>query len=506
MQRVAILIGLTSLVVLSGATCTAPLLDLTDDDPAVSPTQLAISLSAPDANRSVPQGTAVTISWTVVNRLEEDAVLTILVESRLDFSQTILVGGRRLSGLSNNENFIWDTSGFASGEYSVRARVEAGGLLREATAAGRITIDEAPTFELTAPTGPVVLVFDLDPNEVVGPGAESDVSSVLIRWRARDAEGNAEVDIALDPDLDHDSGNEIVLATRGLPEEEGFSTIEFDGDDAAGDEVDSGVYNLFARVRDELFDDLVVEAPGTVTVSERPEPLETAISSPTDDTEFLTTDTPTLEIEYTIDEPNDVLIDLKVDRDDNTANGNEITILSQRLVEEDVDSGLFAWSGVDSGGAAVAEGIYNVLLIINRDSGAPSTISGDGLVFFRRSADLPLISLLAPAANATLEAGQFLTINWRDETPGGEARVRLTLDDDATPAEPVETDAAELEILAGREASPDGVQDTFNYQLPASLEPGTYFVFAYIDVDGAAPADNVSTAAGRLIVPDPAAP
>lgn len=129
---------------------------------------------------------------------------------------------------------------------------------------------------------------------------------------------------------------------------------------------------------------------------------------------------------------------------------------------------------------------------------------------FRRSDEnQPLIGLIAPSGVLTVNPGQFLNINWRDDVPDEDAgaTIRIAIDDDNLPAEAVETDEAEIEILADRDAVPDGVQDTFAYRIPASLTPGTYFIFAYIDATSATPdADHVSVGPVAFRVEDPANP
>ena len=102
-----------------------------------------------------------------------------------------------------------------------------------------------------------------------------------------------------------------------------------------------------------------------------------------------------------------------------------------------------------------------------------------------------------------MAAGSFVTIRWRDDDPSETATIRLAIDDDMNPQEATETDDPEMEILSGRVASGDGVQDTFSFQVPSTLAPGTYFVFGYIDRDGAAPFEHSSVAAGRIIIRDP---
>ncbi|MCC6357837.1 MAG: hypothetical protein IT450_03770, partial [Phycisphaerales bacterium] len=83
------------------------------------------------------------------------------------------------------------------------------------------------------------------------------------------------------------------------------------------------------------------------------------------------------------------------------------------------------------------------------------------------------------------------------------ANVFLFIDDDVNPQEDTETGAAEIQILANRTAGGDGVQDTFAYQIPSSLGPGTYYIFAYIDRDSTRPFDHSSVAAGRINIADP---
>ena len=47
------------------------------------------------------------------------------------------------------------------------------------------------------------------------------------------------------------------------------------------------------------------------------------------------------------------------------------------------------------------------------------------------------------------------------------------------------------------------MQDTFAFQVPASLGPGVYSIFAYIDRDSTRPFDHASVAAGRIKIADP---
>jgi hypothetical protein len=128
------------------------------------------------------------------------------------------------------------------------------------------------------------------------------------------------------------------------------------------------------------------------------------------------------------------------------------------------------------------------------------------IIMYGGAAGLPLIGMLTPATARTLSPGEFLTINWRDDDPTGRSLIRLTVDDDRYPEETTETDEAEIEILSDRDASADGVQDSFPWQVPSTLEPGTYYIFGYIQRNAAGATDHVSVAPGTLIIADPANP
>lgn len=175
---------------------------------------------------------------------------------------------------------------------------------------------------------------------------------------------------------------------------------------------------------------------------------------------------------------------------------------------------MFAWDGTYSDDALVPEGIYRIFIVLNSGASTPETAEGPGLVFRRATADDPLIALLEPAQPQTVSAGSFVTLRWRDDDPTETATIRLTIDDDPRPAEGEvgsDDDMAEIEIVAGREAEPDGdLQDSYVWQVPGSLVPGSYYVFAYIVANPAEPPaeldEQSSVAPGLLIIPDPANP
>ncbi len=457
-------------------------------------TTLAVTVEQPTTNTSIAAGTAVTVRWSAVNETGMAGSATVFVESLDDLTTTTIAAGVAVDGVLSTRTVTWDTTGFGAGVYSIRARIEAGESFREDTGTGRVTIDATPTFTFAAPSEDTELMQD---------------GTVDVMWSGADAEGNGRVVILVDPDDDNDNNNEVVIAERSLGETSADDQLAWDGTGQDGNAVDAGTYRVVARVNDGVNAEQTFVADGRITVPEPEDETPTgmlAVTEPAEDASFLTTDDP-FEIAFDIDQADDVLVDLKIDTDDNHANGNEMTILSQRLIEAGTESDTFDWDGDDSGGTAVDDGIYRVFLVSFDGTGTPETVEAAGLLFRRSSANQPLIALQMPATTTTVMSGAFINIQWRDDDPGEDALIRLTLDDDNMPAEGTETDNAEIEILADRDASADGVQDSFAFQVTNSLAPGTYFLFAYIDSNpGDLLADHVSVAPGIIIVDDPTDP
>lgn len=235
--------------------------------------------------------------------------------------------------------------------------------------------------------------------------------------------------------------------------------------------------------------------------------FELSVAELPEEVEFLPSDD-ALTIWFTLDEQDEeMLVDIEGDVDDNHNNGNEVPILLRHLIEKETSDDSFEWDGTDTTGADISDGIYRMVVVVNRGVGSPTTIAADHLVFRRSKQDQPLIALLQPNDEQTISIGTDVRIEWRDDDPNESATIRLTLDDDEFPAEDTETDNDEIEILADWPAADDGVQDTFilRYRELKDLEVGRYHVFAYIDSDDTAPADNVSIAGGELVIEDPEA-
>lgn len=498
-MRIAALMFLSSSWVAVTNSCLP--VNTTRDDrlSALNPlTPLAVSIIKPASSQTVGQGDIVELEFTAANTTGEDSIATVLVRKRDDREETILVGGIRLTSQGVHESMDWNTGGFASGRYNVIIRIEAGDETTEEVSTAIITLNAPPTLTFNEPFEDTTLAEDDDPDD-------DETPKITFRWSASDADGDGTFTLELDLDEDHTNENEIVLLERDLPEDGALDSFDFEGLDSAGARVDGGTYFYFARLSDPQNEESFVEGLARITVLDSNEESDAvlAVTEPDEDAEFLST-TATFEIKYTLNEDRDVLIDLKIDTDDAHTNGNEQTILSQRLVDQSLHEDTFQWTGTLSDGSPAPDGIYRTFILVNRGSGTPPTAEAEGLIFRRSEVNKPLIGIIQPTADQTLRGGQILTIQWRDDTPGGTAaKVFLFIDDDRNPQEAVETGAAERQVLADRDATLDAVSDSFPLSVPADLAPGTYFIFAYIDRDGAAPFEHSNVAAGRIIIDDP---
>ncbi|MBI5866516.1 MAG: hypothetical protein HZB38_18765 [Planctomycetes bacterium] len=457
----------------------------------------AISSVRPSASRTVGRGDIVEVEWTSVNNTSDDAIITVLVRKRDDRAETILLGGVRVADIGDHQSIDWNTTDFVRGRYNVVIQIAAGDQSTEEVSSAIITINEPPTLGFTEPLTDTTLENDADLSD-------DETPKVIIRWSGSDPDGDGRMSLELDSDVNHDSGNEVVLVTKDLPEVGTIDSFEFTGNDKDSSRVDAGTYAYFARLTDGKNAERLAEGLARITVLEAPEPNTNtlAVTKPSADTSFVAGGNP-IDITYTLNETKDVLIDLKIDTDDSHTTGNEQIILSQRLVSSSTREDTFAWDGNDSTGTPVQDGIYRVFILVNRGSGTPGSAQAEGLIFRRGEENKPLIAVIGPTSDQTVRGGQNVTVSWRDDDPSTTAKVFIYLDDDRFPQEATETGAAERLLLADRSASADDVSDTFVFGMPADLAPGTYYLFAYVDRDAAAPYEHSSVAAGRLIIADP---
>jgi hypothetical protein len=488
-----------------GITCLPS--SLSDSSSAI-PTTLGVAIQTPTADGTLGQGTVFEIRWSAYNGTSQTATARLYVESRTDLSQVILADAVPVSG-SATFSTPWDTSDTLGGPYVIYAEITAGTDTRSITADGQITIDVPPTLTFDEPTERTEF-------------AEGD--TLTISWTGFDLEGDGRVTLGLDPDNDHESGNEVFIYEGALPaEEEDEGTTDWNGTDLGSADVALGTYNLFAMLSDATNDDSFVDAGVQIVISkaeeeEEEETIGLAIVEPEDDTTLFTGGaSPQVEIEFTVNQFDDVLIDLKIDTDDNHSNGNETTILTQRLIAGGTERDTYTWDGTYTDGIAPpsgpnppAAGIYSLFIVKYTGSGAtPASAEGPGLIFLRRTSETePLMAILEPDTQQNITAGGYVTISWRDDDPDETATIRLAIDDDDTPGEGEAgspTDMAELIILDGRDASADGdLQDSYVWQVPSSLKPGSYYVFGYVLVGSTVQQMTVGPA--RMIMPDPENP
>jgi flagellar hook assembly protein FlgD len=526
-MRFGLLIVILTLgTLLIGGTC-QPFTDTLARTPVAGQT-LSITLSTPAKDATIAQGTPAKIEWQAANLTGAAGTATFRLESRVDLSQTNLPDSIDVGATGASGTLTWDTSNFV-GAYAIIGRIQAGSDTREATAAGRITVDTPPILEFTAPAGDVTY----DPNKD---------GTLAIEWQAHDESATGR--LGLDLDTDHTSGNEtfihdFTVTEPNSPSSTGGSTSEgtgtakrrgtwrdnpgtsepelvadsfkWDGKDSSGTALAPGTYNLFASVTDNVNVVLYVDGLGQITI---PKPVTDPnqnpnttpqITDPNADTTFLTS-TSSLTVRYEVNQSVDALVDVKIDTDDDHANGNERTILSQQFVAANATPDPFDWTGNDAAGAAVGPGIYRIYLSVSEGTAAPTTTDGSGFVFRRTDPNQPLIALLAPSsATATqINPGQTVTINWRDDDPTGGAMIRLVIANSTNPDDHVN----DAPILSNRAAVDDGVRDTFAWQVPASsgFTVGIpYYVIAYIENDDGV-LKSSSVAAGRLMLKDPNTP
>lgn len=486
MTKYVLLTGLGLIVLIAGGTC-LPVIDNTARTTTEDPTLLAVAITEPVADDTVPEGEIVTIGWTGSNRTSVAATVTVILESRADLSRVTLVTDTPFNDAA--DSIPWDTTGY-TGPYSIIVRITAGDDTAEATSAGLITVDPAPSFTFLSPTADV----DLDPNH-----------PLTIRWIG--ADNNAGVQIGIDVDQDHTNGDETTIAEPNLPETAEENEFEWDGTDLSGQPVDAATYYLYAIVDDSLNPQLFAEATGRITVPEPEDegPQSAIILDPNDDVDFLDSDG-TLTIKYAVASSQDALVDINIDLDDNHNNGNETTILFREFVEADTDPNDFVWDGKDTASPPqdVPDGIYRIYLAISTGSGSPRNVDADGLVFRRDADDQPLIALIKPATNDEVDVGETVNIEWRDDTAAGEddeddtAQVRVVIDDDGDPA----TTGDQTEILPDVDAAGDGVQDTFAWKVQSSQVTlgNTYYIIAYIK-RGAD--EHAAVAPGTIEINDP---
>lgn len=240
----------------------------------------AISIQLPTTELSVESGTKTTLAWSDIAKLSGTTV-------RLQAQRVASVGnpvsgygftgpvihliGDGTPGSGNdavsdgvNDTFVWEVTGVRIGKYLITATIDApDGTSKSAVSAdsnhntdGLIVV----TTTLAAPT----LTF-------TNPGA-TDVTATspnpeTLTWTDNgNTNANAQITLLLDPDSNHTSGNEIILAHIPLSDDANAGSFDFNFVDESGNPVPGGTYTVAAQLDDNLHDITIVEATGKLIV------------------------------------------------------------------------------------------------------------------------------------------------------------------------------------------------------------------------------------------------
>ncbi len=132
---VAAIAGLACLV--AGAPC-LPFID--EDKRTAEPgTSLAIAIVEPTRALTVTAGNPVHIEWTAANLTGDSATVSVILESRTDLTQAVLLDSLGLNGTGGSGSLTWDTTGF-TGPYSIIARVVTPNLTAEGKSPALVTV------------------------------------------------------------------------------------------------------------------------------------------------------------------------------------------------------------------------------------------------------------------------------------------------------------------------------------------------------------------------------
>lgn len=453
------------------------------------------AFTAPTVDAVLASGGTLTLAWTGGDA-DGDGNLSIFLDPDTDHAsgnEVEILRGRALPVEVTAESFEWDGTGtdgtgVPSGTYGIFARLDD-------SVNTPLTVEGLA--QVTTPNAPPTITIT-EPSESVSIDAGE---SFTVKWVVQDAEDTPFVTILYDDDLvDDDITDETPAKLIVERQQDTDGTGEFVWDTTG---VASGTYSIHARVDDGTND--LVFLPGLFSITIANAPPAVAFTAPADDTDFLNSDTD-IEIVFTVEDADDVFLDLKIDPDADHANGNEIAIMLQRLIKPGSTDQTFAWDGSSPTGDIIGSGMYALFSVANDGVSERVITAAGGLILRRADANKVLIGLLQPAEPVTVDPGDFVTIVWRDNDPTGTALIRLTIDDDQFVDEAGETGAAQIVILNNRLAGdPDDNEllNQFDWQVP-SLAPDTYYVFA--NISSGVANEHTSRAGGVIIVRDPASP
>lgn len=273
------LLGLFAVLPLIGAACTGfdYLMGPYWNQPAADTTvQLAVSVVQPAAAVTATPGVTTVIQWADIAKVTGTSVRVSarrensVGEATSDVIHLIGDGtpgsGRDAVADGNNDVYVWDITGVRVGDYVITVTIEAPDgttatavsrdLIRGTTGVIRIVTGlPAPTLTFTAPGAA---------DETVNVGNTFDIT-----WTDNGtANAEARVVLGLDPDSDHESGNEIVLLRdAALSDNDDTGTFTFSFVDENGGNVPTGTYTVYAIVDDGVNNSVTSSATGKLILA-----------------------------------------------------------------------------------------------------------------------------------------------------------------------------------------------------------------------------------------------
>jgi len=375
-----------------------------------------------------------------------------------------------------------------------------------------------PQFEFVSPEEDAVLVIGND-------GADD----LTIDWQVRDAEDEITFDLFIDPDADHENGNERRLNLDPLTAPAGAQTDSFDWInngvdvlDATGLAVPPGEYTLVAVVTAGPHDPLTVEADGKVIVQaaagSQPrimldEPLALVTVRVGDRVRISWADDYTntgTKIRLRYDD------DPTPDQDPGSETGEaEENITDLIDAQPDADDDEFMWllhpdpdPQVDPANIlepAVPQGVYWVFAYIGGADpvGDPScvAVAAGKVAMLNTSPELIFTTPGAADIAVTVGAGQALQFNYRD--PEDDMQVKLYLDPDQyhSNGNEVRIDNGDISLAPSLSGGTHDENWDGTDIAGQDVATGTYFLFAEAD-DQINSAVTIDADAKVNVVPD----
>lgn len=237
--------------------------------------KLGIAIAEPNGQVNASAGVLTPIRWADIADIEGTVVRITAQRRNIDDEDTAepihLVGdgttgsGRDALADGDNDIFQWDVAGVRVGTYVIVATIEAPD--GETRTVQSRDPDRGTNSTITVTTAlPIPTLAFTDPGN-----ADVTVTSptpFTITWTDNGPQNpDALVSIKLDPDTNHNNGNEITLVSAIPLSEDGTSgSFVFNFIDENGDLIASDTYNLFAVLDDGVNDPVTVNAVGQLVV------------------------------------------------------------------------------------------------------------------------------------------------------------------------------------------------------------------------------------------------